>query len=206
MGTWRLAAAMALLIWMPAPAAADWLLTPTFGTTFGADTHGREHFIFGAAVGHVDEDVFGWELDFSLAPDFFEGQHDGFFFDGDSRVATVMINGLLGVPSSFHYREDGARVRPFAAVGLGLLQARAVTGGGTADDLFESVVHELAWNIGGGATAFFSERFGLRADVRYFRSFQNQEPSWTRGLDVDVAPGHFDYLRAAVGLTLRFPN
>jgi opacity protein-like surface antigen len=204
MKQWLCTAALAAGLLAPASASADWLVMPTFGSTFGRDTHGREQLLFGAAFGRVDDEALGWEVDFSLVPDFFSGEHDGFFFDGESHVATFMANGVLGVPSIFQY-SDGARIRPFVSGGIGVLQVSAETGL-AGEELFESRVHEFGWNIGGGGTAFFSERIGLRGELRYFRSFENDEPSWTRGIDADVAPGHFDYLRAVVGLTFRFPE
>jgi opacity protein-like surface antigen len=202
MTKWISAAVIALWIFAPAPASADWLFTPAFGTTFGADTHGREHPVFGAAIGRVDDEAFGWEIDFSFAPDFFEGQHENFAFNGDSHVATVMFNALIGVPSSY---QTDARVRPYATGGVGLLQVGTVTDT-PEEGIFDSRVREFGWNVAGGMTGFFSDRFGVRAEVRYFRSFQNEEPSWTRGLAVDVAPGNFDYLRAMAGVTFRFPS
>jgi hypothetical protein len=83
------------------------------------------------------------------------------------------------------------------------MQMRAVT---VAADtgLFDSLVHECGRNIGGGAFGFVTDRVGLRGDVRYLRSFQNQVPSWTKGIDVDVAPGNFDFWRAGVGVTFRW--
>ena len=73
-------------------------------------------------------------------------------------------------------------------------------------DPFINDEHEFGWNLGGGAMAFFGDHVGLRGDVRYVRSFQNGVPSWTRNVNVDVAPGHFDFFQATVGLTFRIPN
>jgi hypothetical protein len=191
-----------LLIALLAPASvnADWLLTPNLGRTFGGDTHGRGHPTLGAAVAWVDEDAFAWELDFNFAPDFFEGEHDTFTFTGDSHVGTVMVNGLVGL-----FTDGGAvgAFHPYVTGGAGLMQMRAVTAD-VEEGLFESLVHEFGWNAGVGAMVFPSPRVGIRGDVRYLRSFQNQDPSWTRGIDVDVAPGNFDFWRAGVGVTFRF--
>ncbi len=64
---------------------------------------------------------------------------------------------------------------------------------------------EIGYNAGGGVMAFFNGRIGVRGDVRYIRSFLNQEPSWTREVDVDIAPSAFDFFRAAGGVTGRIP-
>jgi opacity protein-like surface antigen len=194
-------AALAAWGWAPAAAEADWLFTPSIGTTFGADTHGKGHPILGASIGWVDEEAFAWELDVSFAPDFFEGEHDTFTFTGDSHVATGMVNALIGVFNT----DQGARAfYPYVAGGVGIMEMRAVTSTVPEEGLFESMVHEFGWNAGAGAMVFPAEAIGIRGDVRYLRSFQNQDPSWTRGIDVDVAPGNFDFWRASVGVTFRF--
>ena len=188
---------------VPNAAEADWLFTPSFGTTFGADTHGREHPVLGAGIGWLDEERFGWEVDFAFAPDFFEGDHDTFVFTGDSHVGTLMVNALLGVPGA---AASSRGVHPYVTGGIGVMQMRAVTGEGTPEGLFETMRHEIGFNVGAGVVGFLGDSFGLRGDVRYISSFQNGVPSWTRGLDVDVAPGRFDFLRATFGVTFRFPD
>jgi opacity protein-like surface antigen len=192
---------VALTALPPTAAHADWLFTPNLGATFGADTHGRSHTTLGAAIAWVDEEAFAWELDFNYAPDFFEGEHDTFTFTGDSHVGTMMVNGLIGL-----FTDDAGlgTFHPYVTGGIGMMQMRAVTADADEGGLFESLVHEFGWNAGAGAIVFPSTRVGIRGDVRYLRSFQNQDPSWTRGIDVDVAPGNFDFWRAGVGVTLRF--
>lgn len=185
-------AAAFLFMLTPATAHADWLLTPMLGQTFGADTHGRIHTVMGVAVGQLDEEAFGWEFDFAYSPDFFEGADDDFDFSGqNSRVVTAMLNVLASATTT--------AIRPFVGVGLGLIQIDVESD----DRLFESTTRELGYNVGVGLMGMIADRAGLRADLRYIRSFQNQEPSWTRGIDVDVAPGNFDYFRAGVGVTIR---
>jgi opacity protein-like surface antigen len=162
------------------------------GQTFGGDTHGRVHSIFSAAVGQLDEEAFGWEADFAFSPDFFEGSDDDFDFSGNnSRVVTAMLNVLASATAT--------AIRPYVTVGLGLMQIDVESD----DGLFESTTRELGYNAGIGLMGMIADRVGLRGDLRYVRSFQNQVPSWTRGIDVDVAPGNFDYFRAGVGLTVR---
>jgi hypothetical protein len=182
----------------PVAAHADWVVTPNVGTTFGADTHGRKHPVFGGMVGRVDDDAFGWEADVSYAPKFFEGNNKDFDFTGDSsNVLTVMGNVLIGVPAG---GQTGGAVRPYGTGGVGLMQIRVVSDRGT----FKTNNREFGFNLGVGAIGFIGDRVGVRGDVRYFRSFQDSPPTWTRGIDFDVAPGNFDYWRATVGLTFRF--
>lgn len=190
------ATAVLLLALLPAPAASEWLFTPAAGITFGADTHGREHRAFGASMTWLDEDAFGFEVDLFFTPGFFEGQYDDFFFAGDSSVLGVMANVIVGAPGD-------RRLRPYFTGGIGVMQMHVVS---TGTELFESTTREPGWNAGGGVMALLTGRIGLRGDLRYVRSFQDQPPSWTRGIDFDVAPGHFDFLRGMLGVTIRLPD
>jgi opacity protein-like surface antigen len=185
-----------VMVLSPVAAHADWLVTPNLGTTFGADTHGRKHLIFSGMIGRIDTDAFGWEADVSYAPKFFEGDSKRpFDFTGNSsNVLTVMANALIGVPIG--------GFRPYVTGGVGLMQIRVVSDRGT----FKTSNREFGFNLGAGAMAFVSNRVGLRGDVRYFRSFEDRVPSWTRGIDFDIAPGNFDYWRATFGLTFRFSD
>ena len=49
-------------------------------------------------------------------------------------------------------------------------------------------------------TGFFTDNIGLRGDVRYFRSLQDNEPDD----EFDVALSDFRFWRGTVGVTFRF--
>lgn len=177
----------------PASAQADWLFTPSIGTTFGADTNGREHFTFGTSLGWMGGGAFGWEADLAWTPEFFEGNDDDFDFDGGSNVVTAMGNVIIGVPIGG--QRDGG-FRPYLTAGIGMLQAEARSN----DDLFRVDNSEFGFNAGVGALGFFSDHIGLRADLRYLRSFA--DPEEDNEFDLDI--GNFDYWRATGGLTFRW--
>ena len=188
-----------LLISMsPSAARADWILTPHFGTTFGADATNR-HAVLGGAIAEFDEDAFGWEADISFVPDFFAGRYGSEdFTSSNSSVLSLMANALIGVPVGGRHRD---RIRPYVTLGAGVMQMFVAS----PEDgkFFETFTYEPGWNAGIGGLGFITKRIGIRADVRYIRSFRNQRPSWTRGLVSDVAPGNFDFFRGTVGLTVR---
>jgi opacity protein-like surface antigen len=185
-----------MLLIAPAAARADWLVTPTIGGTFGGDTFGESHFTYGGAVTWLDAEMFGWEADFSYSPDFFDvAEVDG---DRSGSVVTMMGNVLIGAPVG----GPEGRFRPYATGGVGLMRMRVLSDAET----FESVINEFGFNLGAGAFAMASQRIGFRGDVRYIRSFQNQNPSWTRGIVRDIAPGSFDFWRASFGVTIAFPQ
>ena len=177
----------------PASAQADWLFTPSIGTTFGADTNGREHFTFGTSLGWMGGGIFGWEADLAWTPEFFEGNDDDFDLDGGSNVVTAMGNVIIGVPIG---GQRDAGFRPYLTAGLGMLQAEARSN----DDLFRVDNSEFGFNAGVGALGFFSDHIGLRADLRYLRSFV--DPVEDNEFDLDI--GNFDYWRATGGLTFRW--
>ena len=54
------------------------------------------------------------------------------------------------------------------------------------------------FNLGAGAMRFFNAHVGLRGDVRYFRTINNNDSS-IDNLDL----GSFDFWRASVGVVLR---
>src|SRR2546422_11478159 len=114
-----------LIALFPVAAHADWLFTPHFGPSFGADTHGRKHPFFGGAIAWQDAEGFGWEGEVSFAPQFFEGNHPEFDFGtGESDVLSLMINALVGILTS----GQGAGVQPYVTGGIGLLQIRVISG------------------------------------------------------------------------------
>jgi hypothetical protein len=179
------------LVLLPSVAQADWLFTPSLAYPFGGDTVDRYHPAYGFSFGPIDEEGFGFEADLGVAPRFFDGSRED--FTGSGSVLTLMGNLLIA--------GAGARFNAYVVGGIGYMQMRVTSDGGT----FETTTHEIGYNAGGGFFYFLNARVGLRGDVRYIRSFQDGEPSWTRGVDVDLAPSAFDYFRGAVGVTLRFP-
>jgi opacity protein-like surface antigen len=189
MKKYAMAAALVLAL-SPADARADWLFTPSIGTTFGGDTNGNEHFTYGAAIGWMGAGVFGWEADLSYTPEFFEGSDSDFDFDGGSNVVSGMVNAIIGFP------ERSGRFRPYFTGGIGMLQTEARSN----RDLFSVDNSEFGFNLGIGAIGFVSDHVGIRGDMRYMRSLQ--DPSLDN--EFDIATGNFDYWRGSVGMTLRW--
>jgi hypothetical protein len=190
---------------MPAHASADWLFAPGLGSTFGRDTHGREHLMIATAVGWTGYDPpYGWEIELAYAPDFFEGDDEAFDFPGSSDVGSLMFNGIIGELAAV----DGERGwRPYLTAGAGLIQVRVVMPDDDPANLFRTRVREFGLNAGGGVIAFLNEQVGMRADLRYVTSLEDGEASWTRGPSTfDVAPGRFDFFRGTVGITFRLPD
>ncbi len=199
-------AALALMVFAGAPkaASADWLFTPFVGMNWGGaanfgdvgdfDDDFEKRSDFGASLAYMGAGVFGFEIDFGWSPNFFENTTGpGDFEFGDSNVTTLMGNLTLGVPIG---GTSGPGFRPYASGGAGIIKARI----GNADDLFNVDSTNWGFNVGAGAIGFFTDNIGIRGDIRYFRSLQDNEPDD----EFDVAFGDFRFWRGSVGLTIRF--
>lgn len=188
----------------PGVASADWLITPFVGANFGGDAsfgdfdnfddEFERRVDFGGSLGWMGSGIVGFEVDFGFSPNFFQDTSgEGDFEFGDSNVTTAMGNLLIGIPVG---GQTGGGVRPYATAGLGLIRS-SIDGGTLFNDL-ES--NDFGFNLGAGVHAFFNDNVGIRGDVRYFRTFGDDEP----GSGVDLALRDFDFWRATAGVTFRF--
>src|SRR5687768_13516820 len=100
-----------LAVLTASPARADWLLTPYIGGVFGGasnqfsfddrDDEFEQRMNVGLSVGYYTRGIFGFEVDYSVAPNFFQftgGSGNFDLFDLDSSVQTLMGNVVLAVP------------------------------------------------------------------------------------------------------------
>ena len=194
----RFAALIALLVCTPTrEARADWLLTPFFGTTFGAETTlldlgggaDVKHWTFGVTGALLTDHVFGIEADVARVPGFFEGEDEQDLVR-ESRVTTLFGNLIVAVPLTVS-RES---LRPYLVGGLGLIHISrndlvALDEGGSS----------LGLQLGGGALGFISDRTGVRFDLRQIRTV-GREPNELTGV-----PGtRLSFWRASVGVTFRY--
>jgi opacity protein-like surface antigen len=187
----------------PSKASADWWFTPFLGASFGgsaeladvfdeADVDFERRLTYGASLTWVGAGAVGFEFDFGYSPNFFETatlDDEEFDFSGDSNVTTLMANVVFAARS-------GA-IRPYASGGAGIIRTHI----GDPEDFFDDVdTNDLGFNVGGGVAGFFSDRVGLRGDIRYFRSLQDNEPDD----EFDISVGSFKFWRATVGLIFSF--
>jgi opacity protein-like surface antigen len=182
-------AALIVLVGTAAPARADWLLTPYLGVTFGGETD-SQHVTYGASASWMGAGVIGFEIDGAFAPDVLN-TGTGVGSDlVDTNVTTLMANLILGVPIG------APGVRPYVSGGAGLLR----TSVSSADDFFNIDDNSFGVNVGAGVMVFVRENFGLRGDLRYFRSLRDDDP----GDGINVGLGSFDFWRGTIGATFRF--
>jgi opacity protein-like surface antigen len=200
-----LALALTVTIAAPATASADWLFTPFIGVNWGGaatisdfDADFEDEFErrmnFGASLAWMGEGIAGFEIDFGYAPNFFEQTTgDSDFEFGDSNVTTLMGNVVLGAPIG---GQSGIGIRPYAVGGIGIIKSRI----DDADQFFDVDKSSWGFNVGAGVTAFLSDNFGLRGDVRYFRSLQDEEQDG----DLDIGLADFRFWRGTIGASFRF--
>jgi hypothetical protein len=169
----------------PRAARADGFITPFLGVNF-ANNSGNNRGNLGVSFGWMGAGIAGVEGDIGFSPNFF-GDAGKF---GDNSVLTGMLNLIVGVPGGSKY---GAGIRPFGTIGVGFIHTK-VTG---APPLVPHIDDNNAGVSGGlGVIGFFSERVGLRGDVRYFRNFRDVPNN-------EVQFGAFHFWRAAIGLVIR---
>ena len=173
-------------------------VVPYFGATFRgssallADLEGgsRESAsLLGVSLVRVGDGWLGLEADLAHAPGFFERGEREIVLPG-SYVATLTASAVATLP--LRYTRES--LRPYLVAGGGALRARArdLTG------VFSILSTMPIVTVGGGATGFVSNAFGLRFDVRHVRSVG-------RGDDPLVLDGpRVQFWRGSVGLVFRY--
>ena len=188
------------LVLAPAPARADWMLSPFLGTTFGseltdsenADNEFANKLNYGVALTFMGAGIIGFEIDFAYAPEFFEANDEDLDFLDNSNLTTIMANLVVGAPIG---GQTGPGFRPYAAGGIGLMRANLESAGEFFDEISDN---SFGINIGGGVIGFLSNNIGLRGDLRYFQSLSDI------GDNLDFDLGTFRYWRGTGGIVFRF--
>lgn len=167
-------------------ARADTRLTPFAGVTFGGDAP-KSKFNAGFGLTFMGSKA-GFEFDMGYTPDFFNEDPDFSLID-KSNVTTLFGNLVVGPGSG--------KVQPYGVFGLGLIRSRVTS----AEDFFDDLTtNDWGLSIGGGITGMMSDNVGIRGDIRYFRSLEDN----TADDELDVAIGKFGFWRATAGVTFRF--
>jgi hypothetical protein len=172
----------------PTSASAEALLGAFLGTTFGGQADVKRP-IYGGWLGAVGRSGVGFEIDFGYSPDFFDTEElTGF----RTNVTTVMGNLVVGAPAS-----GSSGVRPYASGGVGLMRANV---SGPTDLVRDLSTNDFGINVGGGLDILLGPAFGVRGDLRYFRSLKGDENGGFPGVDL----ADFSFWRAGVGAILRW--
>src|SRR5262245_63813538 len=177
----------AVTVCAPAQVRADGYVSPWIGV-HAVDSNDDGRGTFGVTAGYMAAGIFGFEADVGYSADFFGPSQFG-----EGYAINVMGDAILGVPIG---GDDGAGIRPFVSGGFGLLRTH-IDAGRLINATLSS--NNLAYDVGAGMMGFFSEHFGLRGELRYFRTLEDTN----RGSGIDLERGRLRFWRASAGVTFR---
>jgi hypothetical protein len=142
---------------------AQGFISPFIGFNFGGDANcpnitgcEEKRLNFGVSLGKMGS-VFGFEEEFAYAKDFFG-------------TAPTMNSSVLTVMSNVMFVPNIGPIRPYGLAGMGLIKTRVEL---TPASLLTTDNNNFGWDIGGGVI-IGSAHVGVRGDVRFFHSFQDQ--------------------------------
>lgn len=188
-----------MLVALAAPARAqDVFAVPYAGVKFGGDTSivdlevsaGRRSFTMGGSVVVLGGGWLGYEGDFGFVPGFFENDNSLPLIKPGSHALDLTGGVIVALPEAV----TRGGLRPYAVVGVGLINAQA------ADFLEIFLVRRTvpAFKIGVGAQALLlTNNVGVRFDLRHVRSFTGDDGSLAR------VGRRISYSRFTIGLLLR---
>ena len=192
----------------PATASADWMITPWVGMNWGSSgtfTDGigeledefEKRGVYGATLTWMGGGIMGFEVDFGFAPNFFESTGSNGDYDyGDNNLTTLMGNIVIGIPIG---GQTGPGIRPYVTGGAGIMKSKLDDPQDLLGDVSSS---DWGFNVGGGINGFFTDRFGIKGDVRYFRQIRDRDLDDDDVFDVTV--GALKFWRGSVGVIFRF--
>jgi opacity protein-like surface antigen len=151
-------AAFLFITSIAAPARADVTLTPFLGALFSGDLP-TSKAAYGVSLTAMGKGIIGGEVDFSFAPKFV----DETAVSSAVREANFTGNLIVGIPIGGTH---GASVRPYVLGGVGLIRATA-----KASDFADKLsTNDFGYDLGGGVIGTVNDHFGVRGDLRYFRT------------------------------------
>lgn len=202
-----LAVATAGLFLVASPAAAEWHFVPMAGTTFNGNTSllvdwqsaaSKRHKFLGGAVTLVGDGIFGVEAIGVWAPGYFQTDDRPAIAPGDPQLpeidksssAALMANVVLTAPR----RLTEYNLRPYVSAGYGMMRATVIDVSRLAP--FKRTYP--AFNVGGGAVGFFSQRTGVRFDLRYYHTRAGSDDE-----TFSIGTPSLRYMTASLGVVIR---
>ena len=199
---------------MPSVAEADWYFMPFYGWDFKGTTtlvdleyargRNRTKPTLGGSVVLLG-DILGIEGDYAFIPGFFQNPQCRPVSEADcatqgpvitdSHVQTLTGGVMVAAPLTWT-RES---LRPYVGAGVGWMGASSEYQPPAVGALLSFDRHLVALNLGGGAIGMFSNRTGLRFDLRRFTNIDRDEP---RGTELESP--RLSFWRATVGFVLRY--
>ena len=168
----RGALAIAAVLFLPAPASADWRLAPIVGTTIHTETGfvdldgtacGR-HGVFGVSLTRLSSGLFGLEVEATAVPSVFTGHQ----LVDSSRVLTAGASLVVAVPRSVW------RIRPYAVLGVDLVRS-------TSSDVANLLPISSTlpgFHLGGGVWVPVAKRVAIRGEARFLRTTTSDDSAF----------------------------
>jgi hypothetical protein len=176
------------------PLFDQWFAAGFIGSDFGEGAEGG-NFDFGGSVGYMWNAMVGGEFLAGFTPNF--QLSENLFLPGEEpAVNSYMANAIAAVPIGV----DG-QWQPFVSGGLGAVTLNSDVFEGDLDE-FEVDGSRFGGNIGAGVMGFAGP-WGLRADIRYFRAFADDDGSATDDIADSILSG-LDFWRANLGVAYRW--
>jgi opacity protein-like surface antigen len=170
-------------------AAAQIFINPFIGTTLSSPSPSGDSSKpgYGVALGSVGT-IIGFETEFAYFPELLDNSANNI---AKNHVFTISGNVLVGPTIG--------PVKVYAAGGIGglTLDVTSVSTAAVPNPTSVSDTY-FSFNVGGGVIGFFSDHWGVRGDVRYFRAL-----GFKIGNE-NVALDQFDFWRANIGLAIKF--
>jgi hypothetical protein len=165
----RGALALAVALFLPVPARADWRLAPIVGTTIHTetgfvdldDTASGRHLVLGLSLTGLFSGLFGLEIEATLVPSVFTGHQ----LVDSSRVLTASAGLVVAVPRSVW------RIRPYASLGVDLVRSTS----SDAANLLPISSTLPGFHLGGGVWVPVAKRVALRGDARFLRTTRGDD-------------------------------
>jgi hypothetical protein len=188
-----------LLLLLAAPAHGEVYVSPFLHGNFG-DVELRRGG-WGGYVGYLG-DRLGVELDFDRHHHFYKDGELEFIpnpcgpgvmgpcIDDDTEAWLFNISPILRLPVP-----ATSRWRPYVSGGFGIIYAW-IHGAGE----YDSDQLNPSLNLGAGTTFWVRDWFGVRADLRYFHAFVDED-ALDGGYDSD-----YDFVRLSLGVTFAVPG
>jgi hypothetical protein len=174
-------------------ASAQVFVSPFVGWTLSSPTpHGKSSRAgYGVSFG-VTGKIVGFDTEVAYFPEVINSNANSI---AKNKVVTFSADTLIG-PTIGAWK-------PYGAIGAGSLWLNI-------DSLQSAVLpnptsfssNYFAFNAGAGVIGYFSNHFGLRGDVRYFKAYGfDISTSQTNGA---LSLNHFDFWRGTIGLAIKF--
>jgi opacity protein-like surface antigen len=183
------------------PIDTHWTASGFVGSNLGATADNasvRSHgsFDWGGEIAYMWNGFVGAEFIGSFDPSF---KVTSPLLTDNSRVATYMGNAIVGLPVG-----SGGQFQPYGSGGFGGISMRAHILTDLSGNTTDNTQTTWGWNAGGGIMGF-ADRWGFRADGRYYRAPSKDNPSGSfEDILTQSLLSNLHFWRASIGVAYRW--